>query len=66
MRIWKNKNQLWLEPTEPDYMNYKRSAEDIAYIEEVLGLKKDGDSIRLIRKDHPEDPGFIIRLVTEP
>ncbi len=43
---------------------YPENPLDIAYIEEVLGLKEDGDSIELVRKD-ALGLSYVSRLVTE-
>lgn len=57
-----NITKYGLEIVPEDEQNDER---DIAYIENVLGLKYDGDSIKLIRKNIMDTSG-INRLETEP
>ena len=40
-----------LQITPEDRTGVDRDERDTAFIEEVLGLKKDGDSIKLVRKN---------------
>lgn len=49
MKLSINRNTLQITPEDKGYPT--PDERDTAFIESVLGLKKEGDSIKLIRKD---------------
>ncbi len=49
MKLQIYRDGIDIVPEDSGYPNYDER--DIAYIEEVLGLKKEGDSIKLVRKN---------------